>query len=60
METMKRKTLVMIGIHRKGEKGFKVRVKNDAVISPSNMTNLHLPLTKWYDKSAPARGKTDC
>ena len=46
MERIKGKTLVMVGIHRRGEKGFEVRVKDDRVVSPSNITDLHLPLKK--------------
>ncbi len=46
MESTKSKRLVMVGIRRKGEKGFKTRVRDEAVPSPINITNLHLPITK--------------
>ncbi len=46
MESTKSKRLVMVGIRRKGEKGFKTRVRDEAVPRPINIANLHLPITK--------------
>jgi len=46
MESTKSKRLVMVGIRRKGEKGFKTRVKDEAVPGPINIRNLHLPITE--------------
>jgi hypothetical protein len=46
MESKESKRLVMVGIRRKGEKGFKTRVRDDTDPSPINIANLHLPITK--------------
>ena len=36
----------MVGIRRKGEKGFKTRIKEEAVPGSIKITDLHLPITK--------------
>jgi hypothetical protein len=45
MESTKSKRLVMVGIRRKGEKGFKTRVRDEVSPSSINIANLHLPIT---------------
>ncbi len=46
MESKKSKRLIMVGIRRKGEKGFKTRIKEGVVPCPIDIKNLHLPITE--------------